>query len=60
MTQDLSKRILEHNRGKMKSTKAYVPWKLVYSEEYLDRMDARKREKFLKSGKGRDYIESLS
>ena len=60
MTQNIDNRLKEHNRGKMKSTKAYKPWKLIYSEECENRIIARKRELYLKSGAGRDYIESLS
>jgi len=44
----------------MKSTKAFVSWELVYSEECFDRKTIREREKFFKSGKGRAFIESLS
>jgi putative endonuclease len=60
MTQNLAQRIIEHNAGKMRSTKGFVPWELVYSEECFDRKTAREREKFFKSGKGRAFIESLS
>ena len=59
MTKNLDLRLAEHNAGKMKSTKAFVPWKMVYSEECKSRLEARKREKFLKSGDGRAYVESL-
>ena len=59
ISKDVEKRLKEHNSGKTKSTRAYCPWKVVYVEEYTDRISAREREKFLKTGKGRDYIESL-
>ena len=49
MTKDLESRLAEHNSGKMKSTKAFIPWKMVYSEECKSRKEARQREKFLKS-----------
>lgn len=56
---NLEKRIREHNSGKTKSTKGYLPWKLVYSEKVESRIEARKREKYLKSGVGRDYLKEI-
>jgi putative endonuclease len=35
------------------------PWRLVYSEQYVTRVDARKREKYLKSGEGREFLHYL-
>ena len=45
---DVEKRLKEHNFGKTKSTKAYRPLKLVYREVFPDKVSARKRELFLK------------
>ncbi|MFY0603814.1 MAG: GIY-YIG nuclease family protein [Flavobacteriaceae bacterium] len=56
-TTDLNRRLKEHNQGRTKSTKGYVPWGLVYFEEVSTRSLAREREKFLKSGQGRDYLK---
>ena len=47
-TTDLKERFMLHNNKKVRSTKAYVPWKLVYYEAYFDKFDATKREKKLK------------
>ena len=58
-TQDIKKRLLEHNNGKCRYTKGRSPWKLVYKEELETRGDAMKREKFLKSGKGREFLDNL-
>ena len=58
-TSNLEKRLKEHNAGKTKSTKAYLPWTLVYFEKVSDRVEARKREKYLKSGIGRDYLKKI-
>ncbi len=55
----MSKRIKRHNAGFVKSTKPRKPFALVYKEEVIDRTKARKREKFLKSGCGREYLESI-
>ena len=57
MTEDLSRRIREHNGGKTKSTKGYRPWDLFFYEEFEERTEARKREKYLKSGVGKEYIK---
>ena len=56
-TQDLKRRLKEHNSGKTKSTKAYLPWVVVYTERVKERTQARKREKYLKSGVGREFIK---
>ena len=57
MTSDVSRRLKEHNSGKARSTKAYRPWVLFFFEEYPERLSARKREKYLKSGYGRKWIK---
>ena len=59
ITNDLDRRIKEHNSGKNKSTTLYLPFDLVLKEEYADYLEARKREKFLKSGQGRKFLDSL-
>jgi putative endonuclease len=53
------RRLQEHNSGKTKSTRAYKPWKLIYSEEFYSRKIARDREKYLKSGAGREFLDNL-
>ena len=50
-TNDLAKRLKEHNAGKVKSTKARLPFKLVYYEAYPNEKSARLREKQLKNDK---------
>jgi len=47
-TDDLKRRVQTHNSGKVLSTKAYRPWRLVYAEIYTSKMDAINREKGLK------------
>jgi putative endonuclease len=58
MAENVERRLQEHNSGKTKSTKGYRPWELVAFEEHPDREAARSREKYLKSGSGREYIKS--
>ena len=50
-TSNLSKRLKEHNDGKVKSTGYRRPLELIYYEAYREEKIARKREKILKSGK---------
>ena len=59
MTNDLERRIAEHNNGVNKSTKAYRPFKLIYSETFPDRISARAKEKYLKSGIGKEFLKML-
>lgn len=47
-TNDLEKRIAEHNEGKVFSTKPRRPFELIYYEAYKSEIDARRREKNLK------------
>ncbi|NQT49468.1 GIY-YIG nuclease family protein [Candidatus Kuenenbacteria bacterium] len=59
MTEDISKRLSGHNRGKTKSTKARVPYKLIYSEIYQTKTDALRRERQIKkSGKVRSELKA--
>ena len=58
-TEDVSLRLEQHNKGDSKSTKSYVPWELIRSEEYSDKTLALKREKFFKSGKGSRALKNL-
>ena len=58
-TSDLQKRIEHHNLGLDRWSKRGVPWKLLYSEEYLTRKETLKREKYFKSGIGRELLTEL-
>ncbi len=55
-TKNLENRLLEHNKGKNKYTRHRGPWKLVYFETYSTRSIAMNREKFFKTGKGKEYL----
>ncbi|MBT8186632.1 MAG: GIY-YIG nuclease family protein [Maribacter sp.] len=56
-TNNLSKRLRQHNAGKTKSTKPYLPWAILFFESFSTKKEALEREKFLKTGKGREYIK---
>ena len=55
-TNDLRKRLAEHNQGLNKSTKHRIPFILVYYEAYFSEKDARSRERKLKKFKN-SYTE---
>lgn len=59
MSDNTDRRLEEHHRGKVTSTKSGVPWKKIYEEECENRIEARKREKYLKSAAGRRYRKNL-
>ena len=58
-TSNLNKRIRQHNLGLSRYTKLTRPFKLVYKEVYKSRAEAYRRELFLKSGKGREFLTNL-
>ncbi|MCJ7740329.1 GIY-YIG nuclease family protein [Candidatus Microgenomates bacterium] len=58
-TSDLKKRFKEHNSGKNLATKLFIPYKLIFYEAFLNRIDAKNREEYLKSGYGRKSIKVL-
>ena len=58
-TSNLSRRLEEHNNGKERTTRSYAPYKLTYTELKSTRPEAREREKYLKSGVGKEFLRSL-
>ncbi|PIR67758.1 endonuclease [bacterium CG_4_10_14_0_2_um_filter_33_32] len=58
-TDNLRERIDSHNNRKVKSTKLGIPWKLIYYEAFISKVDAKREELFLKSGKGRERLQYL-
>jgi putative endonuclease len=59
-TADLKQRLLSHNELAKKGwTVKYRPWELIYSEEFMDKSLAMKREKELKSHNRRDFLRTL-
>ena len=56
---DITKRIKDHNHGKVKSTKHGRQWEIVYSEHFPAKNDAYKREQQIKSYKGGNAFQKL-
>ncbi|MBD3251094.1 GIY-YIG nuclease family protein [Candidatus Uhrbacteria bacterium] len=58
-SEDVAKRLKQHNAGRVRSTSPYVPWAIVYTEECSTRDMARYREKQIKSYKGGEAFYRL-
>jgi len=57
-TTNLKIRLRRHSNGDVKSTKHRRPLKLVYTEEFNNRYDALKRERYLKAGPGKQFLKT--
>ena len=55
-TSDLRARVGEHAEGRVKSTQSRRPLVLAYYEGCLKREDAFRRERYLKTGRGKRYL----
>ena len=59
-TSNFEQRLLSHNvLGKKGWTSKYRPWKVILTEEYESKAEAMCRERWLKTGAGRDFIQRL-
>jgi putative endonuclease len=59
MTTDLERRIKEHKRGKSFFTRRFKEFKLIYTEIHPDYASGRVREKYLKSGVGKEFLKTF-
>ena len=57
--ENLEMRIRRYNLGHSKATRHGEPWTLLHSETFSNRADATRRERYYKSGRGRDEIDRL-
>ncbi|MCC5840433.1 MAG: GIY-YIG nuclease family protein [Opitutales bacterium] len=58
LTNEIARRLKEHNDGKVPSTRGRIPFELVYWEGCLNRHDAARREKYLKTAWGKRYLKT--
>ena len=58
-SKNAEQRLKEHNAGANAFTRHNRPFKLIYTEPYPIKTEAILREKFLKSGKGREFLDKL-
>jgi putative endonuclease len=59
ITNNIKRRIDQHNSGKVSSTRNYRPFVLVHVEITKSKPEARELEKFFKSGYGREVVEEI-
>lgn len=60
MTDNLERRLVEHNNKELSFwTKRGTEWELIYKEEFDNKTEALKREKWLKTGVGREYLKKI-
>lgn len=57
-TGNLTRRLKQHNSGKVKSTKGIIPLELLYTEEFDTRNEAHKKELFYKTPKGKRVLKN--
>ncbi|MBI2621156.1 MAG: GIY-YIG nuclease family protein [Candidatus Levybacteria bacterium] len=58
-SEDLKSRVPSHNKGENKSTKPYTPLELIFYEAYRNKKDAKRRELYLKSNRGRTTLMTM-
>ena len=55
-SEDVKKRVKYHNSGFVKSTKAYMPLEIIHYAAYSNMKDAKRREEYLKTNRGRTTL----
>ncbi|NMC51529.1 GIY-YIG nuclease family protein [Candidatus Kuenenbacteria bacterium] len=58
-TNDIARRLIQHNTGRSRWTSKYKNWKLVYQENFESKTESIKREKVLKKMKGGDAFKKI-
>ena len=59
MAQDLVERMMRHNEGRERTTKPFRPFELIHAELAADSVEARLREKYWKSGRGKEILAEI-
>ena len=57
--ENLQQRLAQHNSGMTQSIRPYIPFQIVYSEQFQTRNEAIKREKYFKSAAGRRFLKKI-
>ncbi len=58
-SEDLQERLKYHNSGQVTSTKFYIPLEIIHYEAYSDMKDAKRREEYLKTNRGRTTLVTM-
>jgi putative endonuclease len=59
VSDDVDKRLEEHNAGRVKSSRPYRPYKIIHTESFATLLEARRKEKFCKSTTGRRRLKGM-
>ena len=59
LTNNFERRLHEHNSGQNRTTRAYMPFEKLIVKTFPSRAEARKHEKFLKSGTGKEQLRAI-
>jgi putative endonuclease len=59
LTSNVEQRLQRHNEGRERTTRPYRPFRLILCEAYTTRAEARKREVYLKSGIGKEFLKAI-
>lgn len=59
ISDNITRRIKEHNSGKNRYTKAFMPWEVFYQEVFSDYATARKREIYFKNASGKKFLKNI-
>jgi len=57
LTNNPERRVAQHQNKKEKTTAPYSPFRILLIEEFQTRQEARNREKYLKSGVGKEWLK---
>lgn len=58
ITNNINRRLKEHNCGKVRSTKSRKPLRLIFKEEYINKFEAFKKERYYKTVKGKKELKT--
>jgi putative endonuclease len=58
-SEDLKTRVFIHNKGQVTSTKPYIPLELIHYEAYVNMQDAKRREEYFKTSKGKVTLKQM-
>lgn len=58
-SEDLKQRINSHNNGDNKATKKFLPLELIHYEAYKNKKDAKRREAYFKTTKGKTTLRTM-
>ncbi|MEK7123541.1 MAG: GIY-YIG nuclease family protein [Patescibacteria group bacterium] len=59
LTNNLARRFAEHNNKKERTTRVFAPFRILLAKRFTTRIKARQKEKYFKSGVGKEYLKTL-